>query len=208
MSARTKMTPRQHTSGVFVLKPPFVASVSVVYTVEAIESIRELKMDRIDIFARYYQPKGLTTADYSADEAVNANIITLRAGDGSSIEVPDTYINSYPGDAGMLHTRQVLICDLGMIPDYLDIGFVANDVSDVIKKSVGVVSDVKFATAPVRTELTYDQYIDAEKKRRANVSMYDSKDEQIAKLTASNAALTDQVASLEQIIIAMNEQKK
>lgn len=208
MNARTKMTPRQHTAGIFVLKPPFDASVNVVYTVEAVESLSELKSDRVDIFTRYYQPKKLTTADCSADESANASIVTLRAGDGSVIEVPDTYILAYPGDAGISHTRRVLICDLGMVPDSMAVDFLIPDVSDVVRKSLGVISEVQLAVAPTRTELTYQQYIDSEKKRRANVATYESKDELIARLTASNNELKDRVSMLEELIIAMEEQKK
>lgn len=207
MSKRVPLTPRVHTAGVYVLKPPFSASIDVVYTADAVVTFRELKKDGVDIFTEYYQKHKLTTADMAADDEVNASIVTLRAGDGTLIEVPDTYINSYPGDSGMAHTRQVLICDLGLIPETMNVDYIRDDVADILRNTIGVVSDVTLAIAPVRTDLTYSQYIESERRRLANVSTYESKDELITKLRAAVADLTDRNAQLEQIVIDLNEKK-
>lgn len=202
------LTPPPRCSGIFSLIPPFEPPTSVVFTVDAIESFRELKADGIDVYKRYYQKHGLAQTDYTEDDKLGACIITLRAGDGTLIEVPDTYIASYPGDSGIDHKRMVLVCDLGLIPDYLNIDFVSADVADVVKKSTGVVSKVDIAIAPVRTQLTYEQHIASERQRKQNIAMYESKDEQLAKALTENTYLRKQVEELEKIIIQLNETKK
>lgn len=202
--AQTKraLTPPVHCAGVFSLITPFVANLNTVYTVDAVETFRELKADRVDIYVRYYQPKGLTVNDYTVDEKLNASIVTLRAGDGSLIEVPDTYIASYPGDSGAEHQHLVIIADLGLIPAYMDVNYLTSEVKDVLTKNVGVLSDVYLAVAPVNTQLTYSQHIDSERRRRGNVSAYMSKDEQIAMLTSQVESLRKQCDQLEQLVIA------
>lgn len=196
------LTPPTHCAGIFSLIPPFSAGLSTVYRVDAIETFRELKADRVDIFVRYYQPKGLTVNDFTTDEKLNASIVTLRAGDGSLIEVPDTYIASYPGDSGAEHKHLVLIADMGLVPDYMDVNYITGDVKDVLTQNLGVVSDVYLAIAPVNTQLTYQQHIQNERQRRGNVSVHVSKDEQIASLLAQVEALRKRNDQLEQLVIA------
>lgn len=202
--AQTKraLTPPAHCAGIFSLIPPFSAGLNTVYTVDAIETFRELKADRVDVYVRYYQPKGLSTNDFTTDEKLNASIITLRAGDGSLIEVPDTYIASYPGDSGADHKHLVLIADLGLIPDYMEVNYITTDVKDVLAKNLGVISDVYMAVAPVNTKLTYQQHIQSERARKGNVVLHVSKDEQIASLSAQVEALRKRNEQLEQIVIS------
>lgn len=201
--AQTKrpLTPPVHCAGIFSLIAPFTVSLTTVYTVDAVETFRELKADRVDIYVRYYQPRGLTINDYTIDDKLNASIVTLRAGDGSLIEVPDTYIASYPGDSGADHKHLVLIADLGLIPDYMDVNYITGDVKDVLTQNLGVVSDVYMAVAPVNTKLTYSQHIQSERQRRGNVSVHVSKDEQIANLLAQVEALRKRNDQLEQLVI-------
>lgn len=200
MGQKKTMTPPLRCSGIFTLIAPFVGSTTIVYTVDAIESLRELKKDGVDLYTRYYQPKGLATTDYTTDAGLDASIVTLRAGDGSVIEVPDTYIASYPGDSGVSHTRHIIVADLGLIPDYLPVEYITSDVKDVLTKNLGVISDVFMAEAPVTTLLTYDQHVNNERQRRANVVIYESKDEQIARLTGEVDALRKQNEQLEQLL--------
>lgn len=202
--AQTKraLTPPAHCAGIFSLIPPFSAGLNTVYTVDAIETFRELKADRVDVYVRYYQPKGLSTNDFTTDEKLNASIITLRAGDGSLIEVPDTYIASYPGDSGADHKHLVLIADLGLIPDYMEVNYITTDVKDVLAKNLGVIGDVYMAVAPVNTKLTYQQHIQSERARKGNVVLHVSKDEQIASLSAQVEALRKRNEQLEQIVIS------
>ena len=202
--AQTKraLTPPVHCAGIFSLIAPFSAGTSTVYTVDAVETFRELKADRVDIYVRYYQPKGLSTNEYTADEKLNASIVTLRAGDGTLIEVPDTYIASYPGDSGVEHKHLVMIADLGLIPDYMDVNYLITDVKDVLAKNIGVVSDVYMGVAPVNTKLTYQQHIQSERTRKGNVVLYQSKDEKIAELSAQVEALRKRNEQLEQMVIS------
>ena len=197
------MTPPMLCSGIFTLIAPFSISTSIVYSVDAIESLRELKKDGIDVYTRYYQPHGLATTDYTTDVNLNASIVTLRAGDGSLIEVPDTYISSYPGASGISHTRYIVTADLGLVPDYLDIAYITSDIKDVLTKNLGIVGDVFLSEGPVTTQLTYEQHIANERQRRANVVIYESKDEQIARLTAEVDAIRKQNEQLEQILADM-----
>lgn len=196
------LTPPPHCAGVFSLIAPFVASSTTTYTVEAIESFRELKADKVDIFARYYQPKGLTTNDYTTDDALRACIITLRAGDGSLIEVPDTYIASYPGDSGVEHRRLIVVADLGLVPTYMDVSYVTSDVKDVLTKNLGVLSEVFLSEAPVTTQLTYSQHIASERQRKNNVTAYESKDQIIARQLVEIENLRRVNAQLEALVIS------
>lgn len=195
------LTPPVHCAGVFSLIAPFKASGTTTYTVDAIETFRELKADRVDIFARYYQRMGLSTNEYTIDDALNASIVTLRAGDGSLIEVPDTYIASYPGDSGVEHVRIVMVADLGLIPTYMDVEYLTSDIKDVLRKNIGVIGEVTMAQAPVTTQLTYQQHISSERQRKANVTAYESKDQVIARQQAEIDNLRKKNEQLEQLVL-------
>lgn len=195
------LTPPVHCAGIFSLIAPFRVSTTTTYTVDAVETFRELKADKVDIFARYYQRVGLTTNDYTTDDGLNASIVTLRAGDGSLIEVPDTYIASYPGDSGVEHQRLVMVADLGLVPTYMDVEYLTTDIKDVLRKNIGVLSEVTMAIAPVTTQLTYQQHIASERQRKANVTAYESKDQIIARQATEIENLRKINEQLEQLVI-------
>lgn len=195
------LTPPVHCAGIFSLIAPFRVSITTTYTVDAVETFRELKADKVDIFARYYQRVGLTTNDYTTDDGLNASIVTLRAGDGSLIEVPDTYIASYPGDSGVEHQRLVMVADLGLVPTYMDVEYLTTDIKDVLRKNIGVLSEVTMAIAPVTTQLTYQQHIASERQRKANVTAYESKDQIIARQATEIENLRKINEQLEQLVI-------
>lgn len=199
------LTPPVHCAGIFSLISPFIANSTTTYTVAAVETFYELKNDKIDIFSRYYQKYNLTTNDYQVDDGLNASIVTLRAGDGSVIEVPDTYIASYPGDSGVTHNRIVVVADLGLIPDYMDVNYITSDIKDVLSKNIGVIGEVTLAIAPVTTLLTYSQHISSERQRKANVTSYESKDQIIARLTAEVEGLRKQNEQLEELVLASQQ---
>lgn len=195
------LTPPVHCAGVFSLIAPFKASSTTTYTVYAVETFRELRSDKVDIFTRYYQRVGLTTNDYTLDDGLNASIVTLRAGDGSLIEVPDTYIASYPGDSGVEHVRIVMVADLGLIPTYMDVEYVTSDIKDVLRKNIGVIGEVTMGQAPVLTQLTYQQHIASERQRKANVTAYESKDQTIARQIVEIENLRKKNEQLEQLVL-------
>lgn len=194
------LTPPINTSGVFSLYLPFTLPAGVVYRCSAIRTFSELEKHGIDVYDKYYKPMGIAEDTYKADLGLKASIITLVSGAGEEVFVPNTYIESYPGDSGVRYSRNVIVIDVGLVPETTDISYIKDLAVDLVKHNLGVTSTVEIVTAPYTGSVSHDQHVLWETARRAVVQGYVPLVEQIVTANAKVSLLQEQNTELLAII--------
>lgn len=138
--------PVMNSKGRFVLKLPFVAKETVIYSVIAIREISDLYIKGENVYKNYYQSVGLVNGTningsvFNYDEEVKTKpvIVTLEGTDGTITYVPSSYIISYPNEGDITYSRLVFSADLGAIPDIVAVDAILGDVTELIQSRFGV----------------------------------------------------------------------
>lgn len=194
------LTPPINTSGVFTLYLPFTLPAGVVYRCSAIRTFSELEKHGINVYEKYYKPMSISEDTYKVDLGLKASIVTLVSGAGEEVFVPNTYIESYPGDSGVRYSRNVIVIDVGLIPETTDISYIKDLAVDLVKHNLGVTSSVEIVTAPYTGSVSHDQHVTWETARRAAVQGYVPLVEQIVTANAKVSLLQEQNNELLAII--------
>lgn len=199
-----KKTPPIGTTGLYVLRSPWIASAAKTYTCHAIRSFKDLYDADINIYNSYYAPMGLNESAYESDRDNNANIITLMA-DEETIYVPDTYIDSYPDMSIVPYQHVVLSIDMGMLPDYVDLTLCKGALANTCVNYIGITPTIEEHIAPTTGIVTPDEHNLLEASRTAN-SIYTDTDRAVRlRLENQVEILRQQVSTLEQYIIEKEE---
>lgn len=143
-----RMTPPLAARGIYQLRQPWEVPASKVYTCQAIRSFQDIYEMGEDVYRRYYEPYGLSRGDFNDDEQVNAAIVTLISDDFDIVYVPDTYIASYPDMGVVNYQRVILSVDFGILPDFLNLDYIRQEMGTVGSKILGKEPEVKEAVAP------------------------------------------------------------
>lgn len=205
---RALITPPIHATGVYSLYSPFTVSLEMIYRCHAVRSFDELVKRGINVFEEYYSPKGLTEKIYKEDAAKGASIVTLISADNEYLYVPNTYIESYPGMAGLRYERKLLMLDLGPLPANFQLNYLLADMQDLVTKAVGVTEDkakLTFATVPMNGSVSHEDHIQLEATRRAAIQLHKPIDVQLREQTARADALDEQNKQLLAVISAHPE---
>lgn len=207
-----KRTPPLNTRGRYVLRTPWSTNPAMLYTCLAIRSFSDIYKLGYDVYRTYYVPMGLTngavlggaTFQFDAERSAGANIITLRAEDGSFIYVPDTYISSYPDLGEHVYSHMVLSVSLGSLPDYLDLAAVKDAVSGVVSQSFGIIPTVKEHRVPATINPTAAQHESMEAARTAAITLLETDHARALRYQGLNIVLQDKINALTAILSANN----
>lgn len=153
-----RLTPPVGAKGLFTLRLPFEANPTTVYQVSSQRSFADLINRNIDPIALAYTPAGLGDAEYQADLAEGAFIITLLSDSQKAMYVPDTYIDSYPNMAIVPHSHVVAVVSCGILPDTYDTTRLEAAISKAVSDDTGVESTVSIAVVPTTDAITQEQY--------------------------------------------------
>jgi hypothetical protein len=186
---RKCITPPINASGIYTAYAPFTLPLNIVYRCDAIRTFKELAKRNIDVYTTYYAPFNLAENIYNEDAQLGASIVTLVSATGEFYYVPNTYIQSYPGSAGVRYDRKIMVVELGLMPSTIDLDYFIPIVQDLVKKNVGVENTPSVVIAPYNGTMSHDQHVTLEASRRVAIQNYVSKDEQIVKLQAQVTAL-------------------
>lgn len=199
---RVPITPPIYAEGIFTVYPPFdeLIDINTVYVVEAIRSFPEMERRDRDVFTEIYDPQGLSEDIYKEDANANASIITLKAVDESLYFIPNTYIESYPGMAGLDYSRNVIVLDIGMIPATIDLSLLESDLKDVIVKNVGADCDVIVDTMRYDGNVTHEEHISLETARLIKIQQHIPLQQQVDEAKIRNDALQRQNDDLVELI--------
>lgn len=195
-------TPPLHCKGIYKLLAPWTISAAVLYECIAIRDFADFIQRGEDVFKKFYEPKGLTQAQYLADKAAGANIITLVSGSLPVIHVPDTYIEAYPALNNVAYKSVVLSVALGPLPDAVDLTHLITQVQGVVSDVIGVTAEVKQHVLPNNDVITDAQAQTLETARQAAIANRKTDRARVLELTANNADLQTKITTLQNIIIA------
>lgn len=167
-----------NTSGRFVLKAPFVAKPTVIYTVIAIREISDLYLKGDNVYKVYYESVGLVNGlnindeIFDFDEEVRRKpvVVTLEGTDGTIIYVPSNYIVSYPNAGDVVYSRLILSVDLGAIPDIVSVDSVITDIEEIVEARFGVKSHVKINRSYSQHQPSNDEHEILEASRKGSIT--------------------------------------
>lgn len=200
---RSLITPPVNASGIFTAYAPFTLPITQVYRCDAIRTFQELAKRGINVYETYYKDKGISEASCQVDADLRASIVTLVSSTGEFVYIPNTYIESYPGDAGVRYDRKVIICEVGLLPVTTDLDFLLPMVQDVIKTNAGVDNVAEYVTAPYTGVVTHDQHVQLEATRRVAIRNHVPLQEQISTLSTTNTALTKMNTDLTSVVVGL-----
>ncbi|EAN5277814.1 hypothetical protein ACGLDM_004678 [Salmonella enterica subsp. enterica serovar Braenderup] len=182
-------TPQVNLEGLFKVKAPYTLPDKVIYRVDAVQNFPKLQRNNIDVYNKYYKPVGLTRDDYISDANVEASIVTLKSRDGQVYELPDTYIETYPGLNGLNYRRNVVVIDLALIPEYVDVTLLTNDLKSVLERGLGIDARVDITSMDYEGTVTEEEHLRMEAVRKAKIREQVPLAEQVATLTKQNQEL-------------------
>ncbi|AWN08825.1 hypothetical protein MLDJOKPK_00238 [Salmonella phage SPAsTU] len=182
-------TPQVNLEGLFKVKTPYSLSENVIYVVDAVRNFVDLQRGNKDVYNEFYKPVGLTREDYVADANVGASIITLKSRDGQVYYIPDTYIESYPGLNGLNYKRNVVVIDLTLVPEYVDVSLLTDDLKSVLERGLGITANVDITSMDYEGTVTEEEHLQMEAVRKAKIREQVPLSEQVATLTAQNQEL-------------------
>ena len=194
-------TPPLHAKGVYKLLTPWSLPNTVIYECIAIRDHTDFLERGEDVFALFYEPKGLTEADFNADKALGVNIVTLASGSLPVVHVPDTYIEAYPDFDTIPYKSVVLSISLGPLPDQFDLAFMKTQMAALASDVTGVVSQVNLHVLPSLDVVTRDQHTALEVIRQAAISNRTTDRARLLAAQSQIASLQTRIAALEQIVI-------
>lgn len=193
-------TPPLRTSGRFTVLAPYLLDTSMTYTCDAVFTHKDLAAKGIDVFVTYYEPVGLTVADYTRDKNTGAAVVTLVAADNKVEYIPDTYISSYPGLSTVSYRHNVAVVELGLLPDTVDVDSVGDSVAALIRQRTGAEVTMKLSTVDYDGDVTGEMHKAMETARKAVIRATLSPEVTSFKLEARNAHLEEEVVRLTEII--------
>lgn len=202
---RKPITPPINASGIFTAYAPFTLPLNIVYRCDAIRTFKELIKKGINVYTTYYEPANLSESIYQDDYDLNASMVTLVDGAGGFLYIPNTYIESYPGDSGVTYDRKFLLIELGMLPTAMDVSYMFPLVEDVVHKNLGVANTASVVTAPFTGVITHDQHVTLESARLVAVRNYKTIEEQLIETKAQLASYQTQNAQLMAVLAAHPE---
>ncbi|UQT03107.1 hypothetical protein TOTORO_02440 [Serratia phage vB_SmaS-Totoro] len=194
-------TPSLSMRGIWSLKAPWTADHTLLYTCIALRKFKEIiSIDGVDIFKVHYQPRGLTQDQYQKDLAAGATMCVLSSDAGAVIQVPDTYIESYPGIAMSNYGIAVLSAMIGPLPLNISFDFLIDQVKNVITDTIGVEPTVNLDHIPTNTAISPQDADALEAARQAAIKNRTSTYAQLLAEQQANASLRQTIVELQKLL--------
>lgn len=207
--------PAINASGIYTLLTPFETRPNTVYSCKAIRTFEDLYRLQQDVFKLYYEPYGLSQANFDADRISNSvSIVTLVAVEvgleinpsdpKTIIYVPSSYISSFPDSNNIPYSHIVLSASLGVIPDYLDVSDTMADIGNIISEKIGITPEVNIHKALSSGVVTESMHVTAETARQAAITNRNTIYSQFTELNNSYNSMLARYNTLEASFITMN----
>lgn len=141
----TNLIPSIGAKGIYRLLPPYDTLVKdIAYTCVAVRRLQDFVTIGRDPKGLYYDPHGIDESIWLRDSSnPEVCIVSLVSDSGQWIYVPSTYILSFPNLNGIPYTVRVLGISLGAIPDSLDLSNLYTNMTNLIRDTIGVESEVR-----------------------------------------------------------------
>lgn len=196
--------PPPKVSGSWEIKEPFKIPKDVVFTLIAIREFKDLLDQRTDVYLRYYSPFGIPRETYEQDLKGGACLLTLDSASNGTFYIPNSYVINYPRSSALTFRRVILSVDLGLVPqeDSL-LDNVTSKVSGVVEESFGRKPTVEVHSVPYDDVVTPEYAASLENARVAGITDPQSDFARYRASQEENLRLTQRIAELEKIIIAL-----
>lgn len=198
----TNITPPLLVTGQFTANTPFdkLIDPQTRYTVSAVRTIPEMLGMNVDVLALVYTAAGLGDAQYQADIAAGANIITLTSGTKAPVYIPSTSLASYPDDSGVIYERLILGLDCGLVPAELKdtLTTLKQRLIDEVLANIGVTTTVTVGVVPTTGFISDEQHRINEANRQGKISNASTDKTRILQLEAQVSQLQATVDYYEQ----------
>jgi hypothetical protein len=200
------LIPMLGATGAYALNAPFQNDLlpNTNYSCVAIRELREIVASGGDPFTDYYAPKSIDKSHFTNDSQNGVCIISLQAADNSIVNVPSSYIASYPDGGGVPYRVMALSIKLGSVPDDLDLSVIATKVQNDVKDIIGVDKPVSIIALSNVTLISQDDAARLEAARKANIAASDTDHAQLLAVTAERDAALQKIQELEAYIITQN----
>lgn len=195
-----QLVPPLKCKGRFVLKAPFVADPSKVWTVISLRTFVELVNASVNIFKEYYEPMKLTQADYERDWREQATLVILYNELGGTISVPSSYIQSFPSTSSPNYANYVLSALLGPFREDYDFDFTTQKVKETLSDTLGYEPEVFIDAIGESSPMSVEDSEVLEANRQASINDRKTSYAENLELKEQVAELQEQIRSLQSVL--------
>lgn len=197
------IVPELGAKGEYRLGAPFdkALMVQTPYVCAAVRSLEDFIANGEDPFESFYVTNGLTEEDYDRDLVSGVSIVSLQSEGGEWVYVPSSYILSYPGYNGIRYTAVVIGVSIGAVPDTLDLSGLTSQVKDLVYHTIGTEAEIKTVVVSQPALVERSDHEKLELIRKAKITIYKSKDAEIAELRTQVDSLAGKLKTVEQLLI-------
>lgn len=198
------LIPPVGTSGIYKLAPPFATQLqaNMSYRCDAVRRVADFLAAGLDPFEEFYEPNGLSRAQYDLDLANQVCIISLVSSGGHWVYVPSTYVLAYPDINGVPYTVMVLGLELGALPNYKDLTGLKQALSNLTRDTIGVVPTIREVAISAVQKLSQSDHDALENARALAITNSQTDRARLLAAQAELAALRAQYDQLEAYVRA------
>jgi hypothetical protein len=142
-------TPPINVVGQFVVSKPFEVEPGAIYKCEAIRGFDALEMEGVDIYATFYRPHDIDKERFDEDRLNGTDIVTLMSVSSDPINIPSSFIESFPNVEAIPYKHNMLVFDLGILPDGFELSATIDQCKQLLDNNIGIDTKVRNVTHPV-----------------------------------------------------------
>lgn len=198
-----RLTPTIGLAGVYEVKSPYSVKTGALYTCRAIRSFKDVEAQGISVFERYYESYGLSYEIYRQDRESEAYLVTLST-IGSTLVIPDTYIDALPERITDPTSLVVMSVDLGPLPDSLGLSHIGEAIRSQCAELLGYLPEVQLHRVDHTDPLSTQEQDNIEAVRQAAVEIRKDVYTRLRESQDANARLNAKLQAMEALLIENN----
>lgn len=134
------LIPPVGTEGIYRLRAPFAARMraNTSYRCDSTRRFSEIIEKGGNPYDEYYKPLGISQATFDSEDQNAIAIVSLVSVSGHWIDVPSSYIESFPNQGGIPYRGLVLSIPLGPVPTTMDLTHVKVGVQNFVQDTLGI----------------------------------------------------------------------
>ena len=208
----SNIIPEIGATGSFVANAPFdgICDQQNVYTVEALRTVEELNIAKVNTYLLVGEPVGWSEAETQSAlqdlELQGGVVVTIVAPGLETLHIPSTYFASFPLIDGVVYERLCFIVDLGACPPSMkdELNTYQVFLKDQTKAVTGIAEpEVHIGTVPTKSYVSKEQAQVFENTRRAAITKSASDALRVKELEAQQIADRKYIAVLEEQLRAL-----
>ena len=190
--------PEVGAKGVYSFKAPFdtLPNKQTEYECMSVRKITDALAAGENVFARYYEPYELDRAAYEADIASGVILIGLQSALGQTLDIPNSYLTSYPDASGVRYRVMALAVDLGAIADTMNLEVIISELKELIGARIGITPEIATVATSQPALISYEDHERLEAARQSKITIDNSLTVRYNTLVAERDQLLQKNAAL------------